>query len=1006
MDLLKTPIGSGFAKLKSTVFSPAKLIAVVLGAFFLLGLLLTLFQIPKIKSVYSVEQFFPRHHPDIERTIQRRKDFDLPKSQSVLVQLKLSSNQSWIENKNISKLKKFRNQLLKLPQVIQVQSLLDWQVLSTQNQEMQTLPLLQQSKRQQQQYLSHPNLAVPQVLSVDQRSTILIVDLRPESLTQLTEIESLLLKKLNSLSAQEIQITIGGLPLMQAQLAKKVQTEVGQSFALSLLAISLCLLLVYQGWATSIYFLIGFLVMNVFVLGALAWLRIPLNLLSATLPIIVSLTFTSLAIHSLHEWAKILVDSPPKNFTARIQASFLNLKNLAIGNFLGALTTAIGFACLIWTPIPLIQSFGKVVSVSVILVYFLSQIYLFLGQLILQPRLRNWVNSPAVWLWKVSRRSLLVLPLSLGLLTVFLIHARSIKLEASLLDDLSMQSHSLQRDHGGLLEGYIVISLPQGKSWKNQNGLNLLDRALTEIRKLTLVGSAHSITDLLGLNWHKVGNLSEVFFLYSMSEKNPLPHFLRDHDRQLRVGLNFYDGPPQDLKLQKTQILSILSKYFPQAQLETSGVAFYGPEINRTVSKDLVLGFWQSIAAIGILLIFVLRSVRWALVACFANLFPPIVLMGILSATQTPVKPSLALIFSIAMGLAFNNTVYLLSRLRKISGPANLALRKTVLLEGHPCSTESLVTFMGFSVFLISSFSVNRDFGLYMVIAIVASAFSDLVFLPALLREFPKLANRDFFNFQWRRLVPKTVSLSSWIFILLFLCVGIQAQGQTPPWTEEKILDQLKRQKDFRSESAQVELKTREKNGDVTERNFKFDFLRTPGKLFSKAKVSRPLDARGTAILVQRQAGQNQAWIYLPQTKKVRRWTSGGSAQGGLFGSEISMDDVELSVQDLKNSKFKQIKNRWWLVCSKKSKDTQKTWMARIRSEDQVIDEIQHFKNGKLAKTVQFLDFKKMNTRILRPQKMVATNIISGRTSTMIFTSHQINVPFSDAYFQPGQLGD
>ena len=162
--------------------------------------------------------------------------------------------------------------------------------------------------------------------------------------------------------------------------------------------------------------------------------------------------------------------------------------------------------------------------------------------------------------------------------------------------------------------------------------------------------------------------------------------------------------------------------------------------IHDEISHELIFGFWQALLIAVILLGLVFKSARWALVASLPNLIPPIALLGYLSLTQTPIKPGIAIIFSIALGLAFNNTVYGLNRLRALrTSTRPLPVRKAFYLEANPCLVSTLIMMFGFSVFMFSYFSLNRTFGICMIVSILAGVIGDLVFLPGMISIFPRL---------------------------------------------------------------------------------------------------------------------------------------------------------------------------------------------------------------------------------------------------------------------------
>ena len=179
---------------------------------------------------------------------------------------------------------------------------------------------------------------------------------------------------------------------------------------------------------------------------------------------------------------------------------------------------------------------------------------------------------------------------------------------------------------------------------------------------------------------------------------------------------------------------------FPDSKVQLGGMGAVVHLIQDELSKELIFGFWQAVILIVVLLAFIFRSPRWAVVACLPNLVAPISLLGYLALTHTPIKPGVAIIFSIALGLAFNNTVYVLNRMRALMRrKGRLPVTRTFYLEGNPCLVSTLIVMIGFSVFLFSYFKLNQTFGACMLVSITAGLIGDLVFLPALLKMYPRL---------------------------------------------------------------------------------------------------------------------------------------------------------------------------------------------------------------------------------------------------------------------------
>jgi uncharacterized protein len=234
--------------------------------------------------------------------------------------------------------------------------------------------------------------------------------------------------------------------------------------------------------------------------------------------------------------------------------------------------------------------------------------------------------------------------------------------------------------------------------------------------------------------------IAETYFLYSMSENNPLTQYVTNDNRSARIELRIHDLPSNEVLALVKHLKSRVKKEFPDSTVQLGGMGAVSHIIHNEISKELIFGFWQALILIVMLLVVIFRSLRWALVAALPNLIPPVVLLGYLALTHTPIKPGVAIIFSIALGLAFTNTIYAMNRMKSLRRKGGrLPVSRTFHLEGNPCLVATLVVMMGFSVFMFSYFELNRTFGACMIVSIIAGLVGDLVFLPALLKAAPWL---------------------------------------------------------------------------------------------------------------------------------------------------------------------------------------------------------------------------------------------------------------------------
>ena len=118
------------------------------------------------------------------------------------------------------------------------------------------------------------------------------------------------------------------------------------------------------------------------------------------------------------------------------------------------------------------------------------------------------------------------------------------------------------------------------------------------------------------------------------------------------------------------------------------------------------------------------------------NIFPLLVLMGAMRILGIDLKPSTILVFSIAFGLAVDDTLHFLAKLRSHLAEAAtllLAVEESIRVTGPAIVMTSLAMTAGFSLLIISQFQVLALVGMMTATSVVSAVFADLLALPALL---------------------------------------------------------------------------------------------------------------------------------------------------------------------------------------------------------------------------------------------------------------------------------
>ena len=107
--------------------------------------------------------------------------------------------------------------------------------------------------------------------------------------------------------------------------------------------------------------------------------------------------------------------------------------------------------------------------------------------------------------------------------------------------------------------------------------------------------------------------------------------------------------------------------------------------------------------------------------------------MGLFGIT---LRSSIALIFAVALGIAVDDTIHVLTRYRRerLGGKgARRAVLRTIRWTGRPVVLTSTVLFFGFLAFALSDFKATYHFGLIAAVTIATALVGDLLLLPGLL---------------------------------------------------------------------------------------------------------------------------------------------------------------------------------------------------------------------------------------------------------------------------------
>ena len=113
-----------------------------------------------------------------------------------------------------------------------------------------------------------------------------------------------------------------------------------------------------------------------------------------------------------------------------------------------------------------------------------------------------------------------------------------------------------------------------------------------------------------------------------------------------------------------------------------------------------------------------------------------IVLVGFMAVWGINLKVSTAFIFAIAFGIAVDDTIHFLARVRReraLGRGRDESVHAAIAGTGRAMVQTTVVLVLGFAFLLTSDFLANFNFGLLCGVTLSAALVADMTLLPALL---------------------------------------------------------------------------------------------------------------------------------------------------------------------------------------------------------------------------------------------------------------------------------
>jgi uncharacterized protein len=574
-------------------------------------------------------------------------------------------------------------------------------------------------------------------------------------------------------SRQKLRMHYSGLPLIRTNIAVKIANEMQWFLLGSLLLSAVILLLFFRSVSTMLLSLAVVIIGVIWSFGTLHLAGYKITLLTALIPPLIVVIGIPNCIYFLNKYHISFTQSSDKR-----EALVLMVSKMGIVTLFCNIAAAIGFAVFALTKSAILQEFGVVAGINIMVIFFIS--------FILIPSVLSYLPTPKArhtkyldnkWLiaildkleiWSLNHRHVIY-----GLTGILLIFAVTgifrLRSEGFIVDDLP-KTDKIYADmkffeyhFKGVMPLEILVDT------KRKNGLRInplktfesIDSLSQYIASRPEMARPTSIVE--GLKFarqayydgdsssYAVPNSFDIGFLAgylgsrndSSSEQNNFTRLVKsfmDTTRQFaRISVNMADVGSKRLPEILGTVHQKANQYFDTSKYN---IRFTGTSVTFLEGSAFIInGLKESVMwaflLIALCMLYLFRSLRILICSLIPNIIPLVITAGVMGWTGVRLKPSTVLVFSVALGIAIDITIRFLVNFKQEKDETIVDVKDVVISTIHTTGISiiytSLVLIAGFIIFCFSGFGGTQSLGWLTSLTLVVATITNLTLLPALL---------------------------------------------------------------------------------------------------------------------------------------------------------------------------------------------------------------------------------------------------------------------------------
>jgi len=729
--------------------------------FIFIFVVLAVFPASEIKTDFDLENFYPKSDPTVQSYRLLENEFGRDDN-VIMIGFK---NDSLFTKKELLEFKTLIDSLTEIENISEVRSIWSAEEMVNINGNLKFDPFLDEDSLDSKinnikSRITSDSFAEGFLINKEGNTTAFFLEIDEENNTYETRNAIISDLQITLDKYPNLEFKISGIPYFRNQYVNILNEEV--IFYISFSSVLIILLLWYLYRSISGIF-IPMLIVWFTVLFTVAAITLTggyLEIMSSTIAPILLCVGVADSIHMISKF-----DDAVQSGLKKKKAIIEMLVTLGSATFLTSITTAIGFGTLMTSSVVPMKRFGIYTAIGILIAYTIT--ILFLPAILKLTKINKvfkdnggklygWIGMKLTQLsgfnknnYKaISYTSLIICALvSLGIF--------HLQVNGRVFDDVSRDSVLIKDSNffsDNLAPAFpleFVIDTKNFEGITDPDFLQKVNQLQNHLLSYPEIQRATSFTTLLE-ELHEVMSpeqaqtstlpknrdlIAQYLLLLEITD-NDILNNVTDFDYQkLRIAAQTEDAGSKRINEIRDSVSTFIDQKFQDEEITITGSTILSANLVGKMVYSLASSIGLAFICISFLMAFLFKDWKMVIISLIPNIMPLVLIAGVMGFLGVDIKPSTAVIFTIAFGIAVDDTIHYLARFRielKRGLGLQQALEVTTQKTGRAIIITSIILLLGFGTLITSEFTSTTLMGILVSATIFFAVIADLVVLPAL----------------------------------------------------------------------------------------------------------------------------------------------------------------------------------------------------------------------------------------------------------------------------------